>query len=84
MSFSAAGGRPSFWERPSHALLDREDPRRGPCVVTRPRPARTVNQRLLLLALWDRPIQVHFLDNRNFSPLAPFAAARNQEGGCDE
>jgi hypothetical protein len=35
-------------------------------------------------AVHGRPIQVHFLDNRNFSPPLPFAAARNQEGGCDE
>src|SRR5690242_16990581 len=43
------------------------------CVVSRPRRARTVNQRL---GPHGRPIQVHFLDNWNYSPLTPFAAAR--------
>ena len=44
-----------------------------------PRRARTVDQRLLLVGAvgaHGRSIQVHFLDNWNYSPLTPFAAAR--------
>jgi hypothetical protein len=36
-------GRPSFWERPSHAPPDREKPAAVPCVVIRPRPVGGVN-----------------------------------------
>jgi len=32
LHFPAASGRPSFWERPSHALPDREGPPRGDLV----------------------------------------------------
>src|SRR5262249_12998288 len=36
-------GRPSFWERPSHALPDREKPARGGD-ASRPRPLGGVNE----------------------------------------